>query len=91
MSQCSWETRDHSPGRCATFGIGGRRADGDVLNKPDNRVAQHLSEGAAAKLQTTCPLLSDAHGGASGEYCCTEQQIQTIEQQVYRLAITGLC
>eukprot|EP00887_Chlorella_sp_A99_P002624 scaffold6.g2624.t1 len=46
-----WQTRDHAPGKCATYGICGHRPDGDVLSCPNNTDAQPLGPEGLARLQ----------------------------------------
>lgn len=77
--ESDWRTRVHKEGVCATYGICGHRKDGDVLNCANNTEAQAVSEVAARKLQDVCPQLV---AETSGKYCCTEEQIDTLSQQV---------
>lgn len=78
-----WRTLDHSPGRCATYGISGHRRDGDVLSSPNNTAAQPLAPGAPQrKLQEVCPQLATELGDPSAPVCCTEQQLDTLQRQI---------
>ncbi|EIE26672.1 multidrug efflux transporter AcrB transmembrane domain-containing protein [Coccomyxa subellipsoidea C-169] len=74
-----WRTRTHEKGVCATYGICGHRKDGDVLNCANNTEAQPVSDAAARKLQDVCPQLV---AETNGKFCCTEEQIDTLSQQI---------
>ena len=80
--QEGWATLVHEPGRCATYGICGHRKDGDVLPCANNTAAQPLPGGEAArqKLNAVCPQLA-ADVGADGDFCCTEEQLDTLQRQ----------
>ncbi|KAK9823955.1 hypothetical protein WJX72_006638 [[Myrmecia] bisecta] len=77
-----WLTKHHEKGYCATYGVGGHRKDKDVLAAANNTQAQPVSPQFAQKLQAVCPQLAGEVGGASGHYCCTEEQIDRLEAQV---------
>lgn len=79
-----WRTLVHDQGYCALYGICGHRPDGDVLSCPLNARGRQLSQAAYNKLQTLCPQLTAASGGADGHYCCTEQQIDVMATSVRR-------
>ena len=84
-----WQTRTHSRGVCATYGICGHRTDGDVLNCAANTAAQPLgSDAAARKLQDVCPQLV---AEANGTFCCTEEQIDTLAKQARMLMSPSRC
>lgn len=72
---------NHSVSTCSTLGICGHRADGDVLSCAETQVAPALNSTGLAKLQLVCPQLA-AERGPDPHYCCTEQQLDTIQSQV---------
>lgn len=81
--EADWRTLVHEPGRCATYGICGHRTDGDPLSCANNTAAQPLAGPALNKLQAVCPQLAADVGAAGGtSYCCTEQQLDQLQQQV---------
>jgi len=81
----------HGPGRCTTYGIGAHRTDGDPLSCANNTAAQPLQGPALAKLQAVCPQLAADVGAAGGSsYCCTEQQLDQLQQQVGCAAVHAL-
>jgi Niemann-Pick C1 protein len=81
--EADWRTLVHEPGRCATYGICGHRADGDPLSCANNTAAQPLAGPSLAKLQAVCPQLATDVGAAGGtSYCCTEEQLDQLQKQI---------
>ena len=87
LSACrddSWQTVTHAKGVCALYGVCGHRADKSGLDCPDNRAGSPLDNQAMQKMQDICPQLASEFG-ADGNYCCTEEQIDTLTHQVGHL------
>lgn len=72
---------EHSTGTCSTLGICGHREDGDVLSCAETRPAPSMNSMGLSKLQLVCPQLA-AERGSDPHFCCTEQQLDTIQSQV---------
>lgn len=71
----------HGPQTCATYGICGHRADGDVLSCAETLPAPALNATGLQKLQRVCPQLA-ADRGSDRHFCCTEEQLDTIQRQI---------
>lgn len=76
----SWQTVNHSPGFCALYGVCGHRKDHSGLDCPLNQPGKPLSSPSLQKLQDTCPQLASEFG-PDGNYCCTEEQLDTLTHQ----------
>lgn len=77
----SWQTVTHAKGVCALYGVCGHRQDRSGLDCPDNLPGSPLDNPAMQKLQNICPQLASEYG-TDGQYCCTEEQIDTLTHQV---------
>lgn len=77
----SWLTGKHAKGYCALHGVCGHRKDRSGLDCPRNEPGSTLGGQALQKLQDTCPQLV-AEYGPDGQFCCTEEQIDTLSHQV---------
>lgn len=79
----SWHTLNHRPGYCALYGVCGHRNDSghSGLDCPLNQPGKPLSGPVLQKLQDTCPQLASEYG-PDGNYCCTEEQLDTLTHQV---------
>ncbi|KAL6768530.1 SSD3 [Auxenochlorella protothecoides x Auxenochlorella symbiontica] len=80
QASCS-RASEHSTGTCSTLGICGHREDGDVLSCAETRPAPSMNSTGLSKLQLVCPQLA-AERGSDPHFCCTEQQLDTIQSQI---------
>ena len=68
-----------APGRCATLGICGHRADGDPLSCVEPTPAATIDPELARKLQAVCPQLAAT---APSALCCTAEQLDQLQARV---------